>query len=66
MKEMNGEIMVASLSIIGTMTEGIKQGRPSEFISDRYDRYMIFRSPLIRKALQEVGRKVFQEAGREG
>ena len=63
MKEMNGEIMVAALSIIGTVTEGIKQGRASKFISDRC---MIFRSPLIRKALQEVGRKVFQEAGREG
>lgn len=63
MKDMNGKIMVAVLSILATVTEGIKQGRASEFISDRY---MIFHSSIIRKMLQEVGRKVFQEAGREG
>lgn len=58
MKELNGRIMVAVLSILATVTEGIKQGRTSQFVSDRY---MIFYSPLIRTVLQ-----VFQEAGREG
>jgi len=59
---MNGRIMVAVLSILATVTEGIKQGRTSEFVLDKY---MSFYSPLIRTVLQEVGRKVFQEAGRE-
>lgn len=63
MNEMNGKIMVAVLSILGTVTEGVKQGRASEFVLDRY---MIFHSPLFRKVLEEVGSKVFQEAGREG
>jgi len=39
MKEMNGRIMVEVLSVLATVTEGIKQGRTSEFILDRY---MIF------------------------
>ena len=42
MKEMNGKIIVAVLSILGTVTEGIKQGRASEFISVWY---MIFTHP---------------------
>jgi len=62
-KERNGRIMVAVLSILATVTERIKQRRTSEFISDRC---MIFHSSLTREVLQEVGRKVFQEAGREG
>jgi hypothetical protein len=39
MKEMNGRIVVTVLSVLAIVTEGIKQGRTSEFISDRY---MIF------------------------
>ena len=62
-KETNGRILVAVLSILATVTERIKQGRTSEFISNRCT---IFHSPLPRKVLQEVGRKVFQEASREG
>jgi hypothetical protein len=50
MKDIIENVMVAVLSILAILTEGIRPGRASELVQGTY---IVFYSPFIRKVLEE-------------